>query len=578
MPVALAVAIFLSEMAPVRLRNPLTYAVDLGAAVPSVIYGFWAYRVLVPAMRSWVEPGLARLTGGRYLFSGFIFGQDSLTASLVLAVMILPTIGALSRESLRAVPRIHRESALGLGATRYEALRLAVLRPARRGILAAVMLGLGRALGETIAVTMVIGNRYALPTSLFSPAQTIASLIVNELGQAAPLEVSALVEMGLLLLVLSLAVNSFARLLIWTLTGSGRGEPGPSWVRRWARRIGAYLRRALPRGGPSRGPEVGPSQAGAVESIPARRERVRAWLAKRAPRRRRVQWAIVGVTCALFVLAILPLATIAETAISNGGAAVIRPSFYTSELPVGCNPFAGNATTPARSCPLGGIGPAIEGTLIMVGLASLIALPIGLLAGIYLSEYGRGRFSRTVSFLTEVMTGIPSILIGLFVYVVVFTSDRSLVNTGLAGAFALSILMIPIVTRSTEEALRLVPASLREAGLGLGFPRHRVTLRIVLGCATSAIVTGSLLAVARAAGETAALVLTAGTTNYWFHGWNLPVAAMAPYIFTYFQTTYANWQEDAWGAAIVLLGIMLAVSLAARLAFHRQGSGAEAEG
>ncbi|MGC2288276.1 MAG: phosphate ABC transporter permease PstA, partial [Thermoplasmata archaeon] len=500
------------------------------------------------------------------------------TASIVLAVMILPTIAAISRESLRAVPRIHRESALGLGATRWEATRLAVLGPARRGILGAAMLGLGRALGETIAVTMVIGNRYALPTSLFSPAQTIASLIVNELGQAAPLEVSALVEIGLLLLLISLAVNSFARLLIWTLTGSERGGSRSFFLRRWAHRItgGGPAAGVTPRTGPPR--SVEPAFTGASGSIGPRRERIRGWLVRRAPRRRRTQWLVVGLTLGLFVLAILPLATIVETAISNGGAAVIHPSFYTSELPVGCNPFAGNATTPARSCPLGGIGPAIEGTLILVGLASIIAVPAGLFAGIYLSEYGRGRFSRLVSFLTEVMTGIPSILIGLFVYVVVFTSDRDLVNTGLAGAAALSILMIPIVTRSTEEALRLVPPGLREAGLGLGFPRHRVTLRIVLGCASSAIVTGTLLAVARAAGETAALVLTAGTSNYWFQGWNSPVAAMAPYIYTYFQTTYANWQEDAWGAALVLLGIMLVVSLAARLAFRPRTAGAEGDG
>jgi phosphate transport system permease protein len=577
-PVALAVAVFLSEMAPTRLRGPLTYAVDLGAAVPSVIYGFWAYRVLVPLMRSGVEPALAHLTGGRYLFSGIIFGQDSLTAGIVLAVMILPTIAAISRESLRAVPRIHRESALGLGATRWEATRLAVLGPARAGILGGVMLGLGRALGETIAVTMVIGNRYALPTSLFSPAQTIASLIVNNFYEALPDQVSALVEIGLLLLLISLLVNSVARLLIWTLTrsaGAGsRRRSGRHWVG-FGRRPDVE-RSPMPRLSESGILSWTPTVS--VASSGARRERVRGWLTRRAPRRRRTQWIVVGLTLGCFIIAILPLATILDTAIVNGGAAVIRPSFYVSELPYGCNPSAGNATTPARSCPLGGIGPAIQGTLILVGLASLIAVPLGLFAGIYLSEYGRGRFSRFVSFLTEVMTGIPSILIGLFVYVVVFTSDRNLVNTGWAGAVALSILMVPIVTRTTEEALRLVPTGLREAGLGLGFPRHRVTMRIVLGSAGSAIVTGTLLAVARAAGETAALVLTSGTSNYWFKGLNSPIAAMAPYIFTYFQTTYANWQEDAWGAALVLLGIMLVVSLAARTAVRPRGSGADAEG
>jgi phosphate transport system permease protein len=569
-PLALAVAVFLGEMAPSRLRGPLTYAIDLGAAVPSVIYGFWAYKVLVPIMRSNVEPALAHLTGGRFLFSGFIFGQDSLTAGLVLAVMILPTIAAISRESLRAVPRIHRESALGLGATRWEATRIAVLGPARTGILGGVMLGLGRALGETIAVTMVIGNRYALPTSLFSPAQTIASLIVNNFYEAGPLEVSALVEIGLLLLLISLLVNSMARTLVWTLT---RSEGTGAEVR--PRAIWRRLFRA-----PSSEPATQARTLAVVPSGPAgpRRERVQARLRQRAPRRRWVQWIALVVTLGCCVLALIPLATIIDTAVVNGGAAVIRPSFYVSELPVGCNPTPGNATTPARVCPIGGIGPAIQGTLILVGLASLIAVPLGLLAGIYLSEYGRGRFSRFVSFITEVMTGIPSILIGLFIYVIVFAGNRNLVNTGWAGALALSLLMIPIITRTTEEGLRLVPIGLREAALGLGFPRHRVTARIVLGSAASAIVTGILLGVARAAGETAALVLTAGSSNYWFQGLNAPVAAMAPYIFTYFQTTYSNWQEDAWGAALVLLGLMLVVSMAARMAFRPRGSGADAGG
>jgi len=146
-PLALGVAIFLSEVAPVWLRRPLTYVIDLSAAVPSVVYGFWAFIVLVPLMKTTVEPGLGSLTGGGFPFSPLMPGADILTASLVLAVMILPTIAAVSRESLRAVPRIHRESALSLGATRWEATRIGVLRPARSGIVAGVILGLGRALG-----------------------------------------------------------------------------------------------------------------------------------------------------------------------------------------------------------------------------------------------------------------------------------------------------------------------------------------------------------------------------------------------------------------------------------------------
>jgi len=257
---------------------------------------------------------------------------------------------------------------------------------------------------------------------------------------------------------------------------------------------------------------------------------------------------------------LVPLAGVLDTAVHYGGAAVIQPSFYTSEPPLGCNPG------PGRSCSLGGIGPAIQGTLIMLGLASLIAIPVGLMAGIYLSEYGRGRFARGVSFLTDVMTGVPTILIGVFIFVIFLYVDHDSALSALSGGVALGVLMIPIVTRATEEALHTVPQAVREAGLALGFPQHRVTLRIVLGCARSALVTGILLAASRAAGDTAALLVTAGGSNFWFTNLNSQTAALPPFIFQNFSSGYSNLQTDAWGATLVLLLIMLVVSLGARLA------------
>jgi phosphate transport system permease protein len=214
-PVALGAAIFFSEVAPPWLRRPLTYALDLSAAVPSVVYGFWAFIVLVPLMRSTVEPGLERWTGGAAPFSGHPLGLDLFTATIVLTVMIIPTVSALSREALLAVPRAHRESALSLGATRWESTRLGVLRSARGGITAGVILGLGRALGETIAVTMVIGNIFILPGTLFAPGATLASWIVDTFPDTTPgLDRSAVVELALLLLVLAVIVNVLARWLI----------------------------------------------------------------------------------------------------------------------------------------------------------------------------------------------------------------------------------------------------------------------------------------------------------------------------------------------------------------------------
>jgi phosphate transport system permease protein len=560
-PVAIGAAIFLSEIVPARVRETLTYVVDVAAAVPSVIYGLWAFLVLVPWMKTSFEPGLAATTGGRWAFSGEPFGLDILTASVVLGIMILPTVISVTREALQAVPQMQREAALSLGATRSETTRIAVLGPARPAIFGGVMLGLGRALGETIAVTMVIGNIFQLPNSLFSQGQTIASEIASEFPGAAPSEISSLVELGLILLGITIAVNGTARLLIWRVTRpTDRGRARTSGRRRFGRkaprRLATHLAHAEER--ILRRADSAPSHA--IPPAPAWRTRIAAGAARRIARRRAAHSVAVGVAVGCLALAFAPFADVLFTAVHFGGAAVVTPSFYTSEFPAACT---------RSSCELGGIGPAIQGTLILLGLASLIALPVGLFVGIYLSEYGRNPFARALSFLTEVMTGLPSILIGLFVFTVFLTFDRQYLNTAIAGSAALAVLMIPIVARITEESLKVVPAGVREAGLALGFPRHRVTLRVVLGCAKSALVTGMLLAMARAAGETAALLLTAGTSLYWFSGFHAPVAAITPYIFAYFQFSYANWQEDIWGAALVLLLIMLGISLLARLAIRR---------
>lgn len=213
-PVSLGIAIFLSELSPPWLRSPLSYVVELLAAVPSVIYGFWALFVLSPFMRSSVEPGLKSVLGFLPIFQGSAIGTDKLTAGLILAIMIIPTISSISREALLVVPQSQREAALSLGATRWETTRKAVLTYARSGIFGAVILGLGRAVGETMAVTMAIGNRNALTVSLFDQGQTIASLIANSWGEADALEAGALIELALVLMLMALTINILARLVI----------------------------------------------------------------------------------------------------------------------------------------------------------------------------------------------------------------------------------------------------------------------------------------------------------------------------------------------------------------------------
>ncbi len=222
-PLGVGVAVFITEMCPRGLRGILSFSTELLAAIPSVIYGLWAIFALVPILRLYIEPPLMRYLGWTGLFEGPAYGIGMLAAGIVLAIMVVPIISSLTREVLSAVPRNQREAALSLGATRWEMIRIGVLRNARAGILGAVILGLGRALGETMAVTMVIGNRPEIVKSLLAPGYTMARVLANEFTEAAGnLYLSALVEIGLALFLVTIVVNALARLLVWSVT---RGLP-----------------------------------------------------------------------------------------------------------------------------------------------------------------------------------------------------------------------------------------------------------------------------------------------------------------------------------------------------------------
>jgi phosphate transport system permease protein len=222
-PLSVGTALFLTELCPKQLRGILSLLVELLSAIPSVIYGLWGIFVLSPFLRLHIQPFLAKYFGWTGLFSGPKYGWGMLAAGVILAIMILPIIASITREVITAVPRVQREAALALGATKWEMLRIAVLRNARPGIFGAVILGLGRALGETMAVTMVIGNRPEIARSLFAPGHTLASVIANEFAEAAGnVYLSALVEMALVLFVVTLIVNALAGLLVWSIT---RGMP-----------------------------------------------------------------------------------------------------------------------------------------------------------------------------------------------------------------------------------------------------------------------------------------------------------------------------------------------------------------
>lgn len=218
LPLSLGVAIFLAELSPRWLEQPVSFLVELLAAIPSIVYGLWGIFVLVPWLRTSVQPFLIENFGFLPLFEGAPYGFGMLAAGIILAIMILPIITSISRDVLRAIPDIQREAAFALGATRWETIRI-VLSGARSGLLGATLLGLGRAVGETMAVTMVIGNRPEISWSLMDPGNSMASVIANEFAEATTkLYTSSLIEIALLLFVLTLILNGIARFVVWSVS------------------------------------------------------------------------------------------------------------------------------------------------------------------------------------------------------------------------------------------------------------------------------------------------------------------------------------------------------------------------
>jgi phosphate transport system permease protein len=266
-------------------------------------------------------------------------------------------------------------------------------------------------------------------------------------------------------------------------------------------------------------------------------------------RRKLVDAAARGACVAATLLAILPLASVL-TYVTAKGLGGLSWEFFT-ELP---KPVGESG---------GGFGNALLGSLLLVGLACAVGIPIGVLAGVYLAEFGANRFGKTVRFCADVMSGVPSIAVGIFVYTMVVLSMRRF--SALAGGIALGILMLPTVTRTTEELLKLVPDNLREAGLALGVPRWRVILRVVLRTGAPGIATGVMLAVARAAGETAPLLFTAFNNRFWSTNLNQPIGSLPVQIFTYAVSPYDQWHAQAWAAALVLVALVLVLNVGARL-------------
>ena len=249
-------------------------------------------------------------------------------------------------------------------------------------------------------------------------------------------------------------------------------------------------------------------------------------------------------------VAIVPLASILFEVVRNGVSA-LSPQFLTS--PPGVFGQAG-----------GGIANAIQGTAILLALASAMAVPFGLLSGVYLAEFGDNKYGRTVRFLNDVLTEFPSIVIGIMVYSIIVLAMRGF--STIAGAVALAIIMLPIITRTTEESIKIVPSSIRDAAMALGIRRWRATISVVLSTARSGVITGILLAIARVSGETAPLLLTVLGSQFFFNGLNQPIAALPLTIYRDANLPYAFARQQGWGAALVLILMVLGLNIGVRLA------------
>jgi phosphate transport system permease protein len=517
-PLGVGTAAYLSEIAPGWFRRIVAFLVELLAAIPSVVYGFWGMFVLAPLVQVFFT----------WLGGPNVGGRGILSCSLILSIMIVPYVTAVSFDVCRAVPSSQRQAALALGANRWQTIWTAVLPYARPGIAAACFIALGRALGETMAATMLIGNKETIDWSVWALGDTIASKIANTLPEASgELYRAALIQLGLILFVVTTAVNAFARLLIWRM---GHTRKGPS--------LFARLRSAF-----------GANDRAPAEPAPHIRIQSNARTARAVDR---------IMTCVLFLAVcctIGPLFFILGYLIYMGVSS-LNWAFFT-ELPV------------PMGEPGGGMANAIYGSAMLVGFATAMAVPIGLFAAIYLAEYRNGFFARSVRFVGELLGGVPSIVIGIYGYVLIVlpmarATRNEITFSAWAGAFALGVMMIPIVLRASEEAMRLVPRAVRNASMALGANTWQTIVKITLPAALPAIVTAIFLSIARVAGETAPLLLTAADNRFWPTGPSDWIPSIPVMIFNYSKMPFPDSQRKAWAAALVLMALVLLLNFGIR--------------
>ncbi|PWR76085.1 phosphate ABC transporter permease PstA [Methanospirillum stamsii] len=536
-PFGLACAIFIAELASPKMRNILKPAVELLAGIPSVVYGFFGLIILVKALQDFLDVPS---------------GESVLAGSILLGIMALPTIISVSEDAISSVPKYLKEGSLALGATHWQTISRVIIPAALSGITAAVILGIGRAVGETMAVIMVTGNAAIIPEPLWnilSPVRTLTGTLGIEMGEVAvgSLHYHALFGVAVVLLFITLLINLTALSVMKRLNSSQMGGSKKKGILSRVKMPDQLtgIRQYIPAGLGLllilflilAGLWQGACLIALVCSI--------TWAVNRYLARQNVQRIWFAIITLMMTIVTLILIFILYDIFSNG-LPYVTPDFLTG--------------TPKNLGRAGGIFPAIVGTFLLVTGSIVIALPLGIGAAIYLVEYTSENFlTRIIRTATDLLNGTPSIVFGLFgfTFLVLYLGfGISLI----AGMITLTLMVLPTVIRTTEEALRSVPDSLREGSYALGATRWQTIKRVVLPPSVPGIITGAILSIGRAAGETAPIMFTAVV----FMQRRLPDSLLdpvmaLPYHLFILATNVPGARNNQYATAVVLLVLVIMI-------------------
>lgn len=512
-PLSIGSAVFVAEIAAARTKAAIKPAIELLAGIPSVVYGFFGLILLT----DWIRIAFDQPSGSSWL-----------AGSILLAVMAIPTITSVAEDAISSVPREFREGSLALGATHWQTIKNVVVPRALPGISAAIILGMGRAIGETMAVLMVTGNAAVIPdpiTDVFSPVRTLTGTLGIEMGEVAfgSTHYHALFGVAVVLLFITLAINSASRIVISRIQGP-QGTARPT------------AHRALVAAASRIAHAVSAPFGGVVSPRTSQR-------------------------CAFFLISLSVVIVLAALGMILFGIVVNGAGAISWEFLTGSPRDLGRA---------GGIFPAIVGTFYLVGGGLAIALPLGIATAVYLIEYtAETPLTRSIRAAVDLLNGTPSIVFGLFgfAFLVIF------LNFGIsliAGQITLGLMILPTIIRTTEESLRSIPGSLREGSYALGATKWQTISRVVLPPALPGILTGAILSIGRAAGETAPIMFTAAifSSRYLPSSLTEPVMAL-PYHLFVLTTSIPGASTQSYGTAFVLLLLVLAIYLAAILVRRR---------